>query len=94
VSGLEERIANTDSGAITSIQAVYGRQTTSRPSGGAYLLRTSRIARSSRAAGQRGLYPAIDLLQSNSKMVTPTIIGERHYLLAQEIRKTLAHYAN
>ena len=36
--------------------------------------------------------PAIDLLQSNSKMATPTIIGERHYVLAQEIRKTLAHY--
>src|SRR6202043_3508739 len=34
----------------------------------------------------------IDLLQSNSKMATPAIIGQRHYLLAQSIRKTLAHY--
>ena len=44
------------------------------------------------ARASEGLYPAIDLLQSNSKMATSTIIGERHYLLAQEIRKTLAHY--
>ena len=41
-----------------------------------------------------GLFPAIDTLQSNSKMATPGIIGERHYALAQEIRRTLAQYAD
>jgi len=41
-----------------------------------------------------GLYPAIDPLQSNSKMATPGIIGERHYGVAQEIRRTLAQYAD
>jgi len=46
----------------------------------------------SRKRASEGLYPAIDLLQSNSKMATPGIVGERHYLLAQEIRKTLAQY--
>ena len=46
----------------------------------------------SRKRASEGLYPAIDLLQSNSKMATPRIIGERHYLLAQHIRKTLANY--
>ena len=46
----------------------------------------------SRKRASEGLYPAIDLLQSSSKMATPTIVGQRHYLLAQEIRKTLAHY--
>ena len=39
-----------------------------------------------------GLYPAIDLLQSSSKMLMPNIAGERHYKIAQEIRKTLAVY--
>jgi len=38
------------------------------------------------------LYPAIDLLQSGSKMLMPNIAGERHYKIAQEIRKTLAVY--
>jgi F-type H+-transporting ATPase subunit beta len=46
----------------------------------------------SRKRASEGLYPAIDLLQSNSKMATPGIVGERHYLLAQEIRRTLAQY--
>ena len=43
---------------------------------------------------RQGLYPAVDLLQSSSKMATPGIVGARHYLLAQEIRRTLAQYEN
>ncbi len=50
------------------------------------------ITLSRKKAGE-GLYPAIDLLQSNSKMCTPGIIGDRHYNLAQQIRETLAQYA-
>ncbi len=46
----------------------------------------------SRKRASEGLYPAIDLLQSSSKMATPGIVGKRHYLLAQEIRRTLAQY--
>ena len=47
----------------------------------------------SRKRASEGLYPAIDPLQSNSKMATPGVIGERHYRLAQEIRQTLAQYS-
>jgi F-type H+-transporting ATPase subunit beta len=47
----------------------------------------------SRKRASEGLYPAIDPLQSSSKMATPGIVGERHYKLAQEIRRTLAQYA-
>ena len=50
------------------------------------------IVLSRKRAGE-GLYPAIDPLQSSSKMATPGIVGERHYGLAQEIRRTLAQYA-
>jgi F-type H+-transporting ATPase subunit beta len=46
----------------------------------------------SRKRASEGLFPAIDPLQSNSKMATPGIVGERHYALAQEIRRTLAQY--
>ncbi|TAL07743.1 MAG: F0F1 ATP synthase subunit beta, partial [Porticoccaceae bacterium] len=47
----------------------------------------------SRKRASEGLYPAIDPLQSSSKMATPGIVGERHYVLAQDIRRTLAQYA-
>ena len=47
----------------------------------------------SRKRASEGLFPAIDPLQSSSKMATPGIVGERHYALAQEIRRTLAQYA-
>jgi F-type H+-transporting ATPase subunit beta len=47
----------------------------------------------SRKRASEGLFPAIDPLQSSSKMATPGIVGERHYALAQEIRHVLAQYA-
>ncbi|MGB5611796.1 MAG: hypothetical protein WBM67_03975, partial [Sedimenticolaceae bacterium] len=46
----------------------------------------------SRKRASEGLYPAIDPLQSSSKMATPGVVGERHYGVAQEIRRTLAQY--
>ena len=93
LSGLEERIANTESGAITSIQAVYvPADDLTDPAAVHTFSHLSASIVLSRKRASEGLYPSIDLLQSNSKMATPTIIGDRHYLLAQEIRKTLAHY--
>jgi len=47
----------------------------------------------SRKRASEGLYPAIDPLQSSSKMATPGIVGQRHYDLAREVRRTLAQYA-
>jgi F-type H+-transporting ATPase subunit beta len=47
----------------------------------------------SRKRASEGLYPAIDPLQSSSKMATPGTIGDRHYRIAQEVRRTLAQYA-
>ncbi len=47
----------------------------------------------SRKRASEGFYPAIDPLQSSSKMATPGIVGEAHYRLAQEIRRTLAQYS-
>jgi F-type H+-transporting ATPase subunit beta len=93
LSGLEERIANTDTGAITSIQAVYvPADDLTDPAAVHTFSHLSASIVLSRKRASEGLYPAIDLLQSNSKMATPTIIGERHYVLARDIRQTLAHY--
>jgi len=93
LSKLEERIANTDAGAITSIQAVYvPADDLTDPAAVHTFSHLSASIVLSRKKASEGLYPAIDLLQSNSKMATPGIIGERHYNLAQEIRLTLAQY--
>jgi F-type H+/Na+-transporting ATPase subunit beta len=90
---LEERIANTDTGAITSIQAVYvpADDLTDPASVHTFSHLSASIVLSRKRASE-GLYPAIDPLQSNSKMATPGIISDRHYQLAQEIRHTLAQY--
>lgn len=93
LSRLEERIATTDTGAITSIQAVYvPADDLTDPAAVHTFSHLSASIVLSRKRASEGLYPAIDLLQSSSKMSTPGIIGERHYLLAQKIRQTLAQY--
>jgi F-type H+/Na+-transporting ATPase subunit beta len=93
LSRLEERIANTEAGAITSIQAVYvPADDLTDPAAVHTFSHLSASIVLSRKRASEGLYPAIDLLQSSSKMATPGIVGERHYLLAQEIRRTLAQY--
>src|SRR6202142_1553265 len=91
---LEERIANTETGAITSIQAVYvPADDFTDPAAVHVFSHLSASIVLSRKRGSEGLFPAIDPLQSSSKMATPSIVGARHYGLAQEIRRTLAQYA-
>ncbi len=94
LSELEERIANTDTGAITSIQAVYvPADDFTDPAAVHTFAHLSASIVLSRKRASEGFYPAIDPLQSSSKMATPGIVGERHYTLAQKIRQTLAQYA-
>lgn len=94
LSQLEERIANTDTGAITSIQAVYvPADDFTDPAAVHTFSHLSASIVLSRKRASEGLYPAIDPLQSSSKMATPGIIGKRHYALAQAIRSTFAQYA-
>ena len=94
LSALEERIANTASGAITSIQAVYvPADDFTDPAAVHTFAHLSASVVLSRQRASEGLFPAIDPLQSSSKIATPGIVGARHYSLAQEIRRTLAQYA-
>lgn len=93
LSKLEERIANTDNGAITSIQAVYvPADDLTDPAAVHTFSHLSAFIVLSRKRAAEGLYPAIDLLQSNSKMASPVIIGKRHYDISRQIRETLAQY--
>jgi F-type H+/Na+-transporting ATPase subunit beta len=93
LAGLEERICNTATGAITSVQAVYvPADDFADPSAVHTFGHLSASIVLSRKRAAEGLYPAIDPLRSGSKMATPQIAGERHYRIAQAIRKTLASY--
>jgi F-type H+-transporting ATPase subunit beta len=93
LADLEERICNTAAAAITSVQAVYvPADDFGDPSAVHTFSHLSASIVLSRKRASEGFYPAIDPLKSGSKMVTPQIAGERHYRLAQEIRKTLAGY--
>jgi len=90
---LEERICNTTSGAITSIQAVYvPADDFTDPSAVHTFGHLSATIVLSRRRASEGLYPAVDLLQSGSKMLMPDIAGQRHYSIAQEIKRTLNIY--
>jgi F-type H+/Na+-transporting ATPase subunit beta len=90
---LEERICNTAAGAITSVQAVYvPADDFTDPAAVHTFGHLSAFIVLSRKRASEGLYPAIDPLQSGSKMLSPHIAGRRHYSIAQEIRQTLASY--
>jgi len=93
LAGLEERICNTATGAITSIQAVYvPADDFTDPAAVHTFGHLSASIVLSRKKASEGLYPAIDPLQSGSKMLVPHVVGERHYRVAQEVRNTLAEY--
>lgn len=93
LASLEERICTTASGAITSVQAVYvPADDFTDPSAVHTFAHLSASIVLSRKRASEGLYPAIDSLESASKMLMPQIVGERHYRVAQTIRKTLAEY--
>ena len=90
---LQERICTTSSGAITSVQAVYvpADDFTDPAAVHTFAHLSTSIVLSRRRAAE-GLYPAIDVLQSGSKMLMPPVVGERHYRVARDVRKTLAQY--
>ncbi len=90
---LEERVSSTASGAITSIQAVYvPADDFTDPAATHTFAHLSASIVLSRKRASQGLYPAIDPLQSNAKMLTPGVVGQRHYRIAGEVRQTLAEY--
>lgn len=90
---LEERICSSASASITSIQAVYvPADDLTDPSATHIFAHLSASIVLSRKRASQGLYPAIDPLQTDSKMLTPTVVGKRHYQVAQAVRSTLAEY--
>jgi len=90
---LEERISSTSKAAITSIQAVYvpADDLTDPSAVHTFSHLSASIVLSRKLAGE-GFYPAVDHLQSRSNMLQPRVVGQRHYDVAREVRKTLAAY--
>ncbi len=93
IADLQERISSTKEAAITSVQAVYvPADDFTDPSATHTFAHLSSTIVLSRARAAQGLYPALDPLGSSSNMLTPLIVGERHYKVATAVRKTLAQY--
>lgn len=93
VAELQERITSTHKGAITSIQAVYvpADDFTDPAAAETFAHLDSTITLSRRMAAS-GLYPAVDPLDSTSKLLSPAVVGERHYTVARQVREVIAHY--
>jgi F-type H+-transporting ATPase subunit beta len=93
VGELQERITSTKEGSITSIQAVYvpaDDLTDPAPSNVFRHLDATTVL--SRELAAKGIYPAVDPLQSNSTMLQPNIVSKIHYKTAQQVRQTLQKY--
>ncbi|MCX7880348.1 MAG: F0F1 ATP synthase subunit beta [Ignavibacteria bacterium] len=90
---LEERIASTDKGSITSVQAIYvpaDDLTDPAPANTFTHLDAKTVL--SRQIAELGIYPAVDPLDSTSRIMEPYIIGEEHYNVAMQVRKVLQTY--
>ncbi|MBN1876092.1 MAG: F0F1 ATP synthase subunit beta [Anaerolineae bacterium] len=93
VGELEERIVSTLDGAITSIQAIYvPADDLTDPAPAATFSHLDATVVLSRQLASQGFYPAVDPLESGSRLLTPRIVGEEHYRVATQVRETLARY--
>jgi len=93
LAALEERICSSRNGSITSVQAVYvPADDLTDPSATHIFAHLSASIVLSRKRASQGFYPAIDLLATDSKMLTAPIVGKRHYQVAQQVRSVLAEY--
>lgn len=90
---LQERITSTKRGAITSLQAVYvPADDYSDPAPVATFTHLDATISLERAIAAKGLFPAVDPLASNSRMLQPTIVGEEHYAIARNVQRILQRY--
>ena len=90
---MQERITSTKTGAITSIQAVYvPADDYTDPAPATTFAHLDAVTALSRQIVELGIYPAVDPLASNSRILDPIIVGEEHYNTAQEVKRILQRY--
>jgi F-type H+-transporting ATPase subunit beta len=93
IGGLQERITSTRDGSITSIQAVYvPADDLTDPAPATTFAHLDATTVLSRNLASKGIYPAVDPLDSTSIMLQPWIVGDKHYECAQQVKQTLQRY--
>jgi len=93
MGALQERITSTKKGSITSIQAVYvPADDLTDPAPATTFAHLDATTVLSRVLASKGIYPAVDPLDSTSTMLQPWIVGDEHYEAAQSVKKTLQRY--
>ena len=93
MGGLQERITSTKDGSITSIQAVYvPADDLTDPAPATTFAHLDATTVLSRNLASKGIYPAVDPLDSTSTMLQPWIVGDQHYQCAQNVKQTLQRY--
>merc|ERR1712076_303158 len=95
MGSLQERITTTQKGSITSVQAVYvPADDLTDPAPATTFAHLDATTVLSREISDLGIYPAVDPLDSTSRLMDPELIGERHYTVAQATKKILQDYKN
>jgi F-type H+/Na+-transporting ATPase subunit beta len=93
MGGLQERITSTKQGSVTSIQAVYvPADDLTDPAPASVFAHLNATTTLSRAISEKGIYPAVDPLDSTSTILKADILGEEHYRTATEVQETLQRY--
>jgi len=95
LGGLQERITTTKKGSITSVQAIYvPADDLTDPAPATTFAHLDATTVLSRAISELGIYPCVDPLDSNSRILEPRTVGERHYMVARGVQKILQDYKN
>merc|ERR1712216_375017 len=95
LAALQERITTTKNGSITSVQAIYvPADDLTDPAPATTFAHLDATTVLSRAVTELGIYPAVDPLDSNSRMLDPRIVGDGHYNCARATQKVLQDYKN
>ncbi len=93
MGALQERITSTDKGSITSVQAIYvPADDLTDPAPAAAFAHLDATTVLSRPISELGIYPAVDPLESTSRILEPGIIGQEHYDVAKRCKEILQHY--
>ena len=93
MGALQERITTTHKGSVTSVQAIYvPADDLTDPAPATSFAHLDATTVLSRQIAEKGIYPAVDPLDSTSRMLTPLVVGEEHYKVARQVQQVLQRY--
>ena len=93
MGALQERITTTQKGSITSVQAIYvPADDLTDPAPATSFAHLDATTVLSRSIAEKGIYPAVDPLDSTSRMLSPLVVGEEHYGVARQVQQVLQRY--